>query len=132
MMMTNLSSWRVLVVEDEQDSMEVVCDVLEHHNIQTYEAGSAEQALAMIEQLQPTFAILDLALPQMDGWGLLQAMRSNPATAHIPAVAVTAYHSANVAVAATHAGFAAYFSKPIEATSFVSELERVVREAQIR
>jgi CheY-like chemotaxis protein len=122
----SIADWRVLIVEDEQDSMDVVQDILSHYNIETYGAYSAEEALEIISQVNPTLAILDLALPMMDGWGLLAALRNNPETAHIPAVAVTAYHSANVAQQAIQAGFDAYFSKPIEATSFVRELERIV------
>jgi CheY-like chemotaxis protein len=125
-MTTSISDWRVLVVEDEQDSMDVVQEILGHYNIPTYGAYSAEDALSMIDEVRPTLAILDLALPAMDGWGLLAAMRNNPVTANIPTVAVTAFHSANVAQQAIQAGFDAYFSKPIEATSFVRELERIV------
>src|SRR5690242_6464539 len=124
--MAGIADWKVLIVEDEQDSMEVVQEVLSHYNIETFGAYSAEEALELLAVVKPTLAILDLALPMMDGWGLLAAMRNNPATANIPAVAVTAYHSANVAQQAIHAGFDAYFSKPIEATSFVRELERIV------
>jgi CheY-like chemotaxis protein len=124
--MSDISKWRVLVVEDEQDSMDVVMEVLTHHNIRAYSAYSAEEALRVLDQVKPTLAILDLALPQMDGWGLLKAIRENPATADIPAVIVTAYYSANVAQQAVRAGFDACFAKPIEATSFVRELERVL------
>jgi CheY-like chemotaxis protein len=124
--MVSISDWRVLIVEDEQDSMEVVQEILGYYNIETYGAFNAEDALAMVAEIQPTLFILDLALPTMDGWGLLAALRKNPTTAHIPAVAVTAFHSANVAQQAIQAGFDAYFSKPIEATSFVRELERIV------
>jgi CheY-like chemotaxis protein len=124
--MSTIPDWRVLIVEDEQDSMDVVQEILSHYNIETHGAYSAEDALIMIEQVKPTLAILDLSLPMMDGWGLLAAMRNNPATANIPAIAVTAYDSAVVAQQAIQAGFDAYFSKPIEATSFVRELERIV------
>lgn len=124
--MADTTTWKVLVVEDEQDSMDVVKDILDHHNIENYGAYTAEEALVLMEQTVPTLTIVDLALPEMDGWGLLRVMQGNPSTASIPAVAVTAYHSANVAQEAIHAGFVAYFPKPIEATSFVRELERIV------
>lgn len=126
--MSDISSWKVLVVEDEHDSMEVVKDILTHYNIESHDAYTAEEALELMQDFTPTLAILDLALPEMDGWGLLRTMRDNPDTAHIPAVAITAYHSANVAQEAIHAGFNAYFPKPIEATSFVRELERIMDE----
>ena len=124
--MANITSWRVLVVEDEPDSMDVVKDVLGYHNITTFGAASAEEALRMLGEVRPTLAILDLALPEMDGWGLLAELRRDPTTLDIPMVAVTAFHSAKVAQQAIEAGFDAYFPKPIDTTSFVRELERIV------
>src|SRR5829696_7376256 len=95
--MSEISTWQVLIVEDEPDSMDVVQEVLGYYNIATYSAYSAEEALELMKSVNPTLLILDLALPMMDGWGLLSTVRSDPKTAHIPAVAVTALHSANVA-----------------------------------
>jgi CheY-like chemotaxis protein len=70
--------------------------------------------------------IVDLALPGMDGWGFLREVQNNAATAHIPAVAVTAFHSANVARQTIEAGFKAYFPKPLDTMSFVRELTRII------
>ncbi len=124
--MSDIRDWVVLVVEDEPDSMAVVTEILEHHNIMVHQCPSAEEALQLMQSMTPTMAILDLALPEMDGWALLSHIRANPATASIPVVAVTAFHSASVAQKAIAAGFNAYFPKPIETTSFVRELERIV------
>jgi CheY-like chemotaxis protein len=123
-----MTNWHALIIEDEDDSAEVVGRILTYHKISHVTASSAEDALSILETETPTILIVDLALPKMDGWGFLQAVRSNPATAEIPAVAVTAFHSTRVANEAILAGFDAYFSKPIDATSFVRELERVVSE----
>lgn len=123
-----MTNWHALIIEDEGDSAEVVGRILTYHKISHVTASTAEDALAILESENPTVLIVDLALPGMDGWGFLQAVRSNPATAEIPAVAVTAFHSTRVANEAILAGFDAYFSKPIDATSFVRELERVVSE----
>lgn len=121
-----MDNWHALVIEDEADSAEVVERILKFHRINYSISHSAEDALEAMKQVLPTVLIVDLALPGMDGWGFLDAVRRDPETAHIPAVAVTAFHSTNVAQQAIQAGFAAYFPKPIEATSFVRELERVV------
>jgi CheY-like chemotaxis protein len=53
-------------------------------------------------------------------------VRENPLTTNVPAVAITAYHSINVARQAIEAGFEAYFPKPLDTTSFVRELSRIV------
>src|SRR5574341_6716 len=121
-----MPNWHALIIEDEADSAEVVERILKFHRISYAVAQNAEEALLRLKEEAPTILIVDLALPGMDGWGFLQAVRSDPATAHIPAVAVTAFHSTSVAQEAIKAGFNAYFPKPIEATSFVRELERIV------
>jgi two-component system CheB/CheR fusion protein len=117
----------LLLVEDDTDGQEVVNRILRHHHISHTACGSAEEALQLIESGNIfTGAIVDLALPGMDGWTLLRTLRGNPSTAQLPCVAITAFHSPEVAIKAIEAGFAAYFPKPLEATSFVRELERVI------
>jgi two-component system cell cycle response regulator DivK len=118
--------WHVLVVEDDPDGQEVVGLMLRHHRISSEMVFNAEDALVLLAQNQYNLAILDLSLPGMDGWKLLETIQHNPHTAHIPCVAITAFHSADVAVKAIQAGFLAYFPKPLEATSFVRELEHLV------
>jgi len=118
--------WRVLVIEDESDSTEVVREMFEYNGIKSWAAATAEEALRMIPEVKPNLFVVDLALPGMDGWGFLKAVRENPATAEVPAVAITAYHSINVARQAIEAGFAAYFPKPLDTTSFVRELARIL------
>jgi len=122
----NSEQWRVLIIEDEADNTEVIREMFEYNAIQSWASTTAEDALTMIPDVQPNLFVVDLALPGMDGWGFLQALRDDPATADIPAVAITAYHSITVARQAIEAGFAAYFPKPIDTTSFVRELSRIL------
>ena len=122
----SLNNWRVLIVEDEYDSQQMVSKILSHHGVDIYLAGNGNECLDMIEDIEPTIVVTDLAMPDMDGWEMLMAVRSNPTTAHIPVVAMTAFHSANVAEDAIHAGFNAYFPKPVDPNSFVDSLAEIV------
>ena|ERR1700694_201265 len=121
-----MNNWRVLVVEDDPDGQEVVGVMLRHHRIHADIVFRAEEALDLLSQNQYTLAVIDLSLPGMDGWTLLETIQSNPQTAAMPCVAITAFHSADVIIKAIQAGFIAYFPKPLEATSFVRELEHLV------
>lgn len=121
-----MNSWYVLVVEDDPDGQEVVTRMLQHHGIPAVMADTGEAAIEQLNNVQFTAAVIDLALPGIDGWEVLKAIRQNASTTHLPCVAVTAFHSADVAVKAIQAGFDAYFPKPLDATSFVRELQRVV------
>lgn len=122
----NLANWKVIVIEDETDSMELVRGVLEYHGINSVGASSGEEALALLQELVPTLIIIDLALPGIDGWGLLARLKANGRLSRVPRVAITAYHTAEVANKAIEEGFDAYFAKPLDATSFVRELQGIV------
>jgi CheY-like chemotaxis protein len=120
-----MSEWHVLVVEDDPDGQEVVTRILRHHRITTDVAATAEEALKKLAVSKYDLAVIDLALPTMNGWALLETIKASSRFSNLPCVAVTAFHSAEVAVEAIQAGFVAYFPKPLEATSFVRELQRI-------
>jgi CheY-like chemotaxis protein len=122
----SIKDWNVLVVEDEADSMELVQGLLSHYGIHCVGATSGEEALHILEKITPTLIILDLALPGVDGWGVLKAVRSSNVLSQIPCVAITAFHTPELAEQAIRAGFNAYFAKPIDSTSFVRELQTIV------
>jgi CheY-like chemotaxis protein len=122
------NDWKVLVVEDEADSMELVQELFHHYGINSIGASSGEEALKILETETPNLIIIDLALPGIDGWGLLGALKNKRALSNIPRVAITAYHTAEVANQAIEKGFDAYFSKPLDATSFVRELQGIIGE----
>jgi len=126
-MAADLSQWQVMLVEDEVDAQDVVIPILEHYGASVLAAFTAEEALTLMRAKHPTIAIIDLALPQMNGWELLEALRADPALADIPAVAITAYHSTNVAQEAIAAGFKAFFPKPINARTFAEDLVSAIK-----
>ncbi len=123
--MSNTTGWRVLIIEDDPDGQEVVSRILRYHRIEHDVAGDGETALQMLEQIAYTALVVDLALPGVDGWQVLAFVKASAWT-DMPCIAVTAFHSAEVAIEAIRAGFAAYFPKPLDATSFVRELENVI------
>jgi len=121
-----ISKWNVLVVEDESDSMELVQGILSYYGIHSVGAVSAEEALQILKTTTPTLMIIDLALPGLDGWQLLKQLQANKSLQRVPKVAITAFHSPELAEQAIAAGFHAYFAKPIDATSFVRELQAIL------
>lgn len=123
-----MSDWNILVIEDDHDGQEVVSRMLKYHRIPHMIAGSGEEAFQYLESEPISACIIDLALPGIDGWGVLSAIRGDSQLSSLPCVAITAFHSAEVAVKAIEAGFDAYFSKPLDATSFVRELTHILNE----
>src|SRR4051812_453089 len=119
--MSDTSGWRILIVEDEPDGQEVAVGILGTVDIVADVAGTAEEALDLLEQRSYTAALIDLALPHMDGLTLLKTIRSNPATTSLPCIAYTAYHSSLVKKQALEAGCNAYLTKPIDDKHFIKE-----------
>lgn len=122
----SIRSWDVLVVEDEEDSMELVQGLLSHYGINCFGVNTGEDAIRTLDSMSPSLIIIDLALPGVDGWGVLKKVRTHKKLANVPCVAVTAFHTPELADQAVKAGFNAYFPKPIDATSFVRELQAIV------
>jgi CheY-like chemotaxis protein len=122
------NTWRILVVEDDPDGQEVVATILAHLNIPLDVAGSAAEAEHYLYESGTRYnaVIVDLALPDKDGWELLSGIQANPDTSNLPCVAVTAYHTSKLREQALTAGFTAYFAKPIDATSFARQLETIL------
>jgi CheY-like chemotaxis protein len=123
---TESSNWLVLVVEDEPDGLHVVTKLLETYNIAAHGVSTAEEALALLQENHYNGAIIDLALPGIDGWGLLERIHSNAQTAALPCVAITAYHSSSVRQQAQQSGFVEYFPKPLNDRTFVAEFVSVI------
>lgn len=100
--------------------------ILNFHGIEVHIARNGEECMALLQTLAPTLIITDLAMPRMDGWRTLEAVRANTTTQHIPVVAITVYDSVDVAEEAEKAGFDAYFSKPLNPRDFVESLEKLL------
>ena len=119
---------RILVVEDDVDGQEVLATILEYAGLAYDVAGETDTAEQFLFGSGNEYGVLviDLALPVTDGWQFLKSVRANPNTATVPCVAVTAYHTSKLREEALVAGFDAYFPKPIDSTSFLRELARMV------
>jgi CheY-like chemotaxis protein len=107
----------VLVVDDEQLSRDILLRLLQHYKLDVELASSAEDALLMTAQKAFDFAIVDLAMPQMNGWQLLEKLQ----TLHLPAVALSAFYDPQVAREARTAGFLGCFPKPAT-TKIIEEI----------
>src|SRR5258707_9096739 len=122
------NNWHILVIEDDADGQEVMATLLGHLNISIDIAADSAEAEHFLFQSGTSYhaAIIDLALPDKDGWQILSEVLENPGTAELPCIAVTAYHTSKLREDAILAGFKAYFPKPLDGTSFLRELETVL------
>ena len=119
----DVSKWTVLIVDDEPDNRTIAEAVLSFNGAKVYTATQGAEGLKMLEDNLPSFVLLDLSMPVMDGWEMLKAMHSNSRTASIPVIALTAHAMAGDRARVLEAGFAGYIAKPFRLNSFMTELK---------
>ena len=119
---------QILIVEDEPDGQELVSRMLAQFNVQVDIAGDAEQAWNFLMQKNYAAAIIDLALPERDGFELVSAIRGEAGLNELPCVAMTAFHTPELKQRAINDGFNAYFPKPLDRSRFLGELGRMMVE----
>ena len=107
----------VLVVDDNRLNLELVTDVLEAAGYEVRQAGSGPEALEAARRELPQIILMDIGLPEMDGYAVLRALRDNPRTAPVPVAALTAQAMAGDEQRALAAGFDGYITKPINTRS---------------
>ena len=119
----------ILVVEDDDDGQELMASLLQHMNVNVDIAADAFEAERYLFQSGNNYdaALIDLALPDKNGWQLLSEVLAEQRTANLPCIAITAYHTSKLREEALMAGFRAYFPKPIDAMTFLRELENILR-----
>jgi DNA-binding response OmpR family regulator len=107
-------SLRVVVVEDNADSREMLCVLLERSGIECQAAESGMAALPLIDAFSPDVVILDLGLPGMDGFELARRVRAGARHAAVRLVALTGYGQATDRAAARAAGVDVHIVKPVD------------------
>jgi CheY-like chemotaxis protein len=118
----------VLLVDDEEDNLAMLRDALEAAGARVRAATTAADAIREHDERAPDILVMDLGLPDTDGFELLQIVRSK--TPAMPAVAVTGYARLDDRARALAAGFRAHLSKPIDPAAFIRALAAVVSASE--
>jgi CheY-like chemotaxis protein len=104
---------KVLVVEDDPYNADILRYLLNRQTFDLVLFNNGEAAIQSLGTNRYDAAVIDLSLPNIDGWGVMQGIRNHPDHHHIPCVAITAYDDVHVAEQALKAGFTRYFPKPL-------------------
>ncbi len=126
-----LQNWKIVVVEDEPDSMDVASYILEFYGATVYPATDGSEGLATIKSVQPDFVISDLSMPMMDGWELIHNLKMDLATRDIPTIALTAHAMTGDRERALGAGFHNYLTKPLTADTFIDQLVKLLLDIPV-
>lgn len=104
---------RVLIADDSQSSLDLLRFIIERSGCDVIEAQDGKQALILALEHMPDLLILDLNMPQVDGYGVATELRKQPAFTQTPIIALSAGITATDLGQITEAGFSAFLSKPI-------------------
>ena len=103
---------RILVVEDTEDNRQILRDLLTAAGYDIIEATDGATGVAMAADQLPDLILMDIQLPVIDGYEATRRIKADPATRHIPIVAVTSYALAGDETKTREAGCDGYIAKP--------------------
>ncbi len=127
----NLSGIKVLVVDDEADTRELIRRLLEECNADVVTAASAAETLALLERERPHVLISDIGMPDVDGYELLRRVRALGAErgGKVPAIALTAFARSEDRTRALRAGYLVHVAKPVEPGELIATVASVADRA---
>lgn len=114
---------KILVVDDNQDSRELVIKILKGKGHQFVEAVDGEDALKQVAAEQPDLILMDISLPKIDGYEVTRRLKQNNQLASIPVIALTAHAMKGDMEKALAAGCEGYISKPINVRDFYDRIK---------
>ncbi|MDQ6709254.1 MAG: response regulator [Candidatus Dormibacteraeota bacterium] len=120
----------ILVVEDDAMMQKMALKVLRSRGFVCELAHNGREAVTMAVSLQPSLILMDLSLPEMNGWEATRALKADPSVARIPVVAITAHAMVGDRESAVAAGCAECLTKPYEIADLVALVERYIGPAE--
>ncbi len=115
---------KILVIEDNQQNMYLTTFMLEKQGYEVIQAWDGQQGIDAAVRAIPDMILLDIQLPEMDGYAVAKALKANPLLAMVPIVAVTSYAMAGDRERILAAGCNGYVEKPINPETFLAQIEQ--------
>lgn len=120
---------RILVVDDDLDTLTLVGLILEQHGFEALKALDGPEALSLLTHDVPDLMLLDLMMPKMDGNEVCQQVKADPRTAHLPVVILTAKAQAASQAEAFRAGADDYITKPVHPEELIRRIQAVLERS---
>jgi len=114
----------ILVIEDNDQNMYLTTFILEKHGYTVYQAWNGPAAIELVAEIKPDLILLDIQLPEIDGYAVARELRQIPALLDTAIVAVTSYAMAGDRERILAAGCDGYIEKPINPDTFMAEIEQ--------
>jgi len=119
----------ILIIEDNEDNMVLISFIMEKAGYQVLKATRGEVGVAMAIEHLPSFIILDIQLPDIDGMEVARRIRASKVDGTIPIIAMTSYAMLGDREALLAAGCDGYIEKPIEVSRVVEQIRSIAGRA---
>lgn len=113
---------RILIIEDNEQNLYLETFILQKNGHEILQARNGEIGIALAAQALPDLILLDIQLPEMDGYTVAEELRKNPTIAYTPIIAVTSYAMTGDRERILAAGCTSYIEKPINPDTFHMEV----------
>lgn len=123
---------KILIVDDDLDSLKLIGLMLQRHGYEVVAANAGNQALAKANSDHPNLIILDVMMPDMDGYEVCRRLRANPETRSIPIIMFTAKTLVDDKVAGFEAGADDYLTKPTHPAELASRVKSVLSRTTVQ
>ena len=120
----DITSKTVLLVEDNEDNRIIYATALRYAGYAVIEARTGTEGVYEARTQQPDLVLMDISIPEIDGWEATAILKADPATKHIPIIAVTAHALPGDRERSIGAGCDGYLAKPIPPAILLAEVDR--------
>lgn len=124
----SLSGIRVLIADDNSDLLELLAVYLTRCGCTVDVATNGVEALKCAEEAMPSIALVDIEMPDLDGYGVATHLRAVPGWKDVPMVALTAHHERYRWDEAMNVGFTSYVTKPVEMVALARLIQRLCEQ----
>jgi len=122
---------KILIVEDNEENRDVLSRRLERRGYSVIIAVDGRIGVTMAQEEHPDLILMDLNLPDVDGWEATRVLKADEQTTAIPIIALTAHAVAGDEQRALQAGCNDYHSKPVEFTRLLGQIEALLGTTQV-
>jgi len=121
---------RILVVEDNEDNRDSLSRRLERRGFEVLMAHDGRHGVEMAAAEKPDLILMDMNMPEMDGWEATRMIKSTPDAADVPVIALTAHAMTGDRERALESGCSDYHTKPVEFQKLLAQIETLLQRRQ--
>jgi CheY-like chemotaxis protein len=118
---------RILIVDDDISGLYMLSFLLRSHNYEIFEATNGREGLNKARELKPDVILLDIQMPEMNGFEVCQQLKQEEEMKEIPIILFTSYGMAGHKKKAIESGADGYIEKPVNPDVFISQVESIIK-----